>query len=102
MIDDITDIRLVPAWTSPTILPALARSIRDFDLLQGAIAYWTVDSNLFGKALAQRFGVPSGFLCVDIHMPTDIDELSTLVREGAHVKLYCEDITTYRADGKKE
>jgi hypothetical protein len=35
-------------------------------------------------------------------MPTDIDNLAALVRDGAHVRLYCEDITTYRADGKKE
>jgi len=57
---------------------------------------------MFGHPLVERISPPDGFVCVDLHMPTDIDALAALVRDGAHVRLFCEDITTYRADGKKE
>jgi hypothetical protein len=100
--DDIIDIRLVPAWDSPSIRSILGGCIRESQLLQAAIAYWTVDDSVFGHPLAPRISAPNGFLCVDLHMPTDIDALAALVRDGAHVRLYCEDITTYRGDGKEE
>lgn len=102
MLDDIIDIRLVPAWDSPSVRPILIHSIQDAQMLHAAIAYWTVDFALFGPPLAQRISPLNGFLCIDLHMPTDIDALAKLVRNGAHVRLYCEDIATYRADGKLE
>jgi hypothetical protein len=71
-------------------------------LLQASIAYWTIDPAVFGAVLTKRILPPNGFLCVDLHRPTDIDALAALVRNQADVRLYCEDITTYGADGRKE
>jgi hypothetical protein len=102
MIEDILDIKLLPVWNSPSVRPTLSRCIQQSQLLQAAIAYWTVDGSVFGRPLVERISPPNGFLCADLHMPTDIDALAALVRNGAHVRLFCEDITTYRADGKKE
>ncbi len=50
------------------------------------------------RALAHE----SGFLCVDLHQPTDVDALARLVAKGSNVYLYCEDITTYTDAGQRE
>ena len=101
-MDDILSIRLIPEWDSPTVQGRLAASIARADLLQASIAYWTIDPALLGTALTKKISSPNGFLCVDLHRPTDIDALAALVRNQAHVLLYCEDIPTYEADGGKE
>lgn len=102
MIDGILDIKIVPSWDGPNVRPALVSAIADSQLLQASIAYWTINGVLFDAALIQRLSPPNGFLCVDIHMPTDIDALASLVQKGADVRIFCQDIATYRADGKKE
>ena len=65
----------------------LAASIARADLLQAAVAYWKVDSSLFGHELTNRISPPHGFLCIDLHRPTDIDALACLVRGGAAVRV---------------
>jgi hypothetical protein len=101
-MDDILSIKLVPEWDSPSVQARLASSIARADLLQASIAYWTIDPALFGHSLTKKISPPNGFLCVDLHRPTDIGALAALVRDGAHVLIYCEDIPTYGADGGKE
>lgn len=101
-MDEILSIKLLPEWDTPALKARLAASIARADLLQASIAYWTIDPAVFGMALTRRILPPNGFLCVDLHRPTDIDALADLVRNHADVHLYCEDISTYGADGSKE
>jgi hypothetical protein len=102
MDDGILNVKLVPSWNSPNIRNLLRRSLSNFELLQAGIAYWTVDDNMFGGRLSQSLAHKDGFLCVDLHPPTDVDSLAALATKKCHVYFYCEDITTYSAWGQKE
>jgi len=99
---DILGVNLLPAWDSPSVQQALISVLTRSQLLQAGIAYWTVDESMFGTGLARALRDASGFLCVDIHAPTDIDALASLAKKGCHVYLYCEDVATYSAHGRKE
>ena len=101
-MDDILSIKLEPDWDTPALQARFAASIGRADLLQASIAYWTIDPAVFGMALTKRILPPNGFLCVDLHRPTDIAALAAPVRNQADVRLYCEDIPTYGADEGKE
>ncbi len=102
MDEDILDIRLLPAWSPSSVKGELRAALGRAHLLQASIAYWTISDRLFGPLLTKPLSDPSGFLCVDLHLPTDIEALATLVRQGARVRWYCEDITTYSDLGRKE
>jgi hypothetical protein len=102
MDDGILSINLCPDWDSPSIKRALETSLSKATLLQSAVAYWTVSDRLLNNKISPALRHADGFLCVDLHLPTDIDELADLVRSGAHVSLFCEDITTYAENGRKE
>ncbi len=102
MNDGILDVKLLPTWKSPSIQRALKAALSKCALLQGAVAYWTVAENLFGNTVSPTLKHDSGFMCVDIHLPTDIDALAELVKSGAHVRLFCEEIATTTDFGKRE
>ncbi len=102
MDDGLLEINLLPAWDSPNVRLKLKSALSRSQLLQAAVAYWTVNDKMFGSCLPRALSHASGFLCVDLHPPTDIDALASLVRQGSHVRLYCEDISTYTDDGRKE
>lgn len=102
MIDGILDINLIPDWNSPDIRTHLIQSLTRSKLLQAAVAYWTINDNIMGCNLARALNHHSGFLSVDLHLPTDIDALAALSAKGANVYLYCEDIPTQGASGHRE
>jgi len=102
MNDGILDVKLLPTWKSPSIHRALTVALSKCALLQGAVAYWTVADGLFGNKVSPALKHDSGFMCVDIHLPTDIDALAGLVRSGAHVRLFSEEIVTTTDFGKRE
>src|SRR5438552_4731124 len=102
MDDGIIEVNLLPSWDRPSVRGALKSAFSRCQLLQAGIAYWTVKDSMFGACLPSALGHASGFLCVDIHPPTDIDALAELVKKGSHVHLYCEDVTTYADDGRKD
>ena len=101
MDDGIFEIKLLPAWSPSNIQAVLKSALSRSQFLQAGIAYWTVNDQIFGSSLLRALGEDNGFLCVDLHPPTDIDALAALVRKGAHVYLFCEDITTPDT-GRKE
>ena len=101
MDDGIFEIKLLPAWSPSNIQAVLKSALSRSQFLQAGIAYWTVNDQIFGSSLPRALRDDNGFVCVDLHPPTDIDALAALVRKGAHVYLFCEDITTPDT-GRKE
>lgn len=79
-------------------MAALARA----QYMQAGIGYWTISETLLGPDLARTLSDDDGFVCVDLHLPTDIDALAALAAQGARVRVYHEDIRTYGANGRKE
>ena len=55
--------------------------------VRACVAYWTVAPDFVDELLAKRLSGSDGFLCVDYHLPTDIDQLARLVDRGAAVHL---------------
>ena len=102
MDDGISEIKLLPSWSRSTVLKELKSAIAKAHLLQAGVAYWTVYENLLGPQLSRVLSRDGAFLCVDLHPPTEIDALADLVRKGAHIYLYCEDIPTFSETGRKE
>jgi hypothetical protein len=70
--------------------------------MQAGVAYWTVNPSITGQPLAAALRHGDGFLCVDLHPPTDVDALAALVTMSARVFLYYENIPTYADDGRPE
>ena len=101
--DGITSIELLPqTWNDPSIRTRLERSLQQAQVFRAAVAYWTVGVHFVGKLLANRLSGPNGYLCIDVHLPTDIDRLADLVRGGADVRIFCEDIDTRTEAGRSE
>ena len=102
MDDGVLDLKLCPEWDSPSIRRALEVSLSKSTLLQASVAFWTVSDNLLNNKISPALQDKSGFLCVDLHLPTDIDALADLVRSGANVSIFCEEIATYTDNKRKE
>ena len=77
---------------------ALSRSTR----LQAGIGSWTIDSALLGPDLVRAIHDDRGFVCVDLHPPTEVDALATMGNQGGRVHVYYEDIPTFTDQGRKE
>jgi len=101
-IDGISSIEMAPDWNARDVRARIASCIARAHTLRSSIAYWTVPPDFVSPLLASRMTEPDGFLCVDGHLPTDIDQLAALVRLGASVRIRCEDIATYREDNKRQ
>jgi hypothetical protein len=100
--DGILSVKLTPQWDSPSIRSSLQVSLSKSALLQAAVAFWTVSDKLLGCRISPALRHQSGFLCVDLHLPTDIDALASLAQSGAHISLFCEEIATYTENERKE
>lgn len=98
----ILDVKLVPAWNSPSIQNSLRHSLASFEILQAGVAYWTINHKIFGDHLTQILSHRDSFVCIDLHPPTDVDSLAALAATKCHVYLYCEDIATFSDWGQKE
>ena len=94
MDDGILEIKLLPAWSPSSVQAVLKSALSRSQFLQAAVAYWTVNDNMCGPSLPTALRDDNGFLCVDLHPPTDIDALAALARKGARIYLFCEEITT--------
>lgn len=86
-IAGVTDIELVPVFEDRAVAARLQTLLGQCTSLRAAVAYWCVGSKELGPDLVPRLS-GDGFLCVDIHLPTDIDRLSQMVSAGANVYLY--------------
>jgi phosphatidylserine/phosphatidylglycerophosphate/cardiolipin synthase-like enzyme len=51
--------------------------------------------------LARTLREETGFACVDLHPPNDVDALAAVARQGAHFRIYY-DIPTYTDAGRKK
>ena len=102
MLEGILDIRLLPPWSPSSVKSDLVAALTRADHLQAGIGYWTIDDALLGPHLARTLREDSGFACVDLHPPTDVDALAAVASQGAHVRVYYEDIPTYTDSGRKE
>lgn len=98
----ILDIALLPAWSPSSVREALTAALSRSTRLQAGIGYWTIDPALLGPGLVQALQHESGFACVDLHPPTEVEALATLARQGGRVQVYYEDIPTYTDQGRKE
>ena len=83
----VTDIEFVPAFDHREVVGRLQSAILGANRLRAAVAYWCVGTSELGASLVDRLS-GDGFLCVDIHLPTDIDRLCQMKLAGANVYLY--------------
>lgn len=102
MDEGILDVSLLPAWSPSSVKAALSAALSRSTLLQAGIGYWTIDDALIGPELVRAIQAESGFICVDLHPPTDVDALAAVANQGGHVHVYYEDIPTYTDQGRKE
>lgn len=102
MDDGILNVKLLPAWSPSSVRAELTAALSRSHLLQAAIAYWTVPDGLLGPHLVRALNDNSGFVCVDLHRPTEVEALASFASQGAHVYIYYEDIPTYTDQGRKE
>ena len=98
---DISSIDLIPGVDDREVVSRLGAALEHAVSLQAAVAYWCVGPTQFGPNLEKRLG-GGGFLCVDVHLPTDIDVLASMVSAGANVFLYLKNPSPQPGDWKLE
>ena len=98
----LEDIRLVPTWSSSSVTTALMAALSRAVHLQAGVWQWTISDALLGDDLAKRLREDHGFVCVDLHLPTDVDALADLAARGAQVRIHHESIRTHTAHGRQE
>jgi HKD family nuclease len=98
MIDE-NNIELLPLWQPSEVHTRLANVLNKAESLRAAVAFWTVEPHYVSHQLSDRLGGKNGFLCVDYHLPTDIDELADLTSSGANVHIFCQKATTKNQNG---
>ena len=102
MDEGIMDVKLLPTWSPSSVKSEIVSALSRSQLLQAGIGYWTVTDALFGPHLTPALRDDSGFACIDLHPPTDVDVLAGLAGKGSHLYIYYEDIPTYTDQKRKE
>ena len=85
--EGIEYVELIPDIDERAVLSRLESSIAQSAYFKAGVCYWTIAAKRFVVPLANALS-PPGFLCVDLHKPTDIDRLDELKRAGADVYLH--------------
>jgi hypothetical protein len=76
---DILSIELVHPLDAPELFfRRLSTSLAEAVVLRGAVAFWTIEPSLLGGELANVLAAPRSFLCIDLHLPTSVDQLAAL------------------------
>lgn len=93
MITGVLKIELLPSSLvdSADVRPRLRAVLHEASSLYGTVAYWTTPFSFVSRTLPTRLASP-GFLCVDIHLPTDLDRLNELHAAGASIHLHLRDM----------
>ncbi len=88
----IRSIRLAPTTPATGVSDELRDELRAGGSLHAGVGYWTLRHTDF-PGLAPALD-ESGFLCVDLSLPTSVDRLSELHSAGANVYLHLEQTTS--------
>ena len=84
----VHSLELIPDIGRANISPRILQTIGHAICMKAAIAYWTtLPSNLTAN-VTKLLGCADSFLCVDIHLPTNICALSSMVKSGAAIHLH--------------
>jgi hypothetical protein len=89
---EMLQAEIVPLTSNPDIRQRLACSIETAVCICAAIAYWTVTPTFVSGELPRLLAKQDSFLCVDIHYPTDIDQLDPLAKNGANVLVHLREL----------
>ena len=73
-LSGISSVQLVPSFDDREVVSQLKLALQRAERLRAAVAYWLVGREELGPDLVKTLR-GNGFLCVDIHLPTDIDRL---------------------------
>jgi hypothetical protein len=83
---------LLPTTPGSQVIDRLTDLVSRAQRMRGLLAFWTLPADELGPNLP-RVLANDGFLCLDIHRPTDIDRLDDLNRSGAPIYLYLYDLS---------
>lgn len=70
------------------ITKSLRNDFANSKQFNGAIAFYTINHSILGINAESVLYNPKSFICVDIHIPTDIDKLELLHNSGCNVYLH--------------
>lgn len=78
------------------VLPILNKFINECVNIRAVISFWALDHHLLDPSFLNKIK-GHGFLCVDFHTPTNIDEICAIASHDTNVFLHL-----YKAAGKTE
>lgn len=90
----IIQLELLPDVEAASVIDRLDAAIQKATSARFAVAYWTVGPEDVSSHLARVLGHDNGFLCVDIHYPTDLDQLHALFGQGVNLRLHLRHLAT--------
>lgn len=86
-LEGLESVELVPPYDDSSIDARLAESANRALCLRAAVAYWCLAPERVSEFIVPRLKSP-GFLCVDLHLPTNVDLLCAMQVAGAGVYLH--------------
>ncbi|MEA5487469.1 MULTISPECIES: hypothetical protein [Pseudanabaena] len=95
-----TTTTLHSATLHNNVKPRLKELIKQAECLRMAVAYWTIPNDYFGDDLIEVLKKKDSFACVDISLPTDIDELCKLAKQSCNLYFYTESLVWDGTDKK--
>jgi tetratricopeptide (TPR) repeat protein len=100
-MDTEAQIEILPTLPGESVLETLNELISQSKEVYAAISYWTIDHRILHKNFIKSISEP-GFLCIDIHYPTNIDVLLPMAEAGANLFLHLYKIpTSFKLEGIK-
>jgi len=90
-LDGLLGIDLLPSSPGRRIDDDFLRASRGARRLRGSIGYWTLPPTALGDGFCPLMTASAGgFLCVDLHLPTDLDHLLAMAKERARIWIHCQ------------
>lgn len=87
MDDGVLSLQLIPARSRAAARAELRGLVHEALRIRSAVAFWSSEPSLVSSTLTSKLS-NGGFLCVDVHLPTNLDILADMVRAGASVDLH--------------
>jgi len=70
------------------ITQALNNDFGTSQCFKGAVAFYSINDSILSNQAKLVLSHDNSFLCVDIHLPTDIDKLNVLLESGCNIYLH--------------
>jgi hypothetical protein len=89
-------VELIPETPQNSVSDRIRSLVQQSEVIRGLISFWSISHRELGDNFIPSIS-NSGYICADIHTPTNIDRLNEICRRGGNVNLHL-----FKASGRTE